>query len=87
MLLYAIDFDSIMDSGFWISIAYSFSTIISCFNLWLGFGTSLAFTEILGYVILSISELSGSSGKIYPNFIINPKTQDFCWWLNWVEIL
>ena len=70
VLLYAIDHDSIMDSGLWISMAYSVSTILACFNLWFGHGISLASIEILGYVILSISELFESSGKIDLNFVI-----------------
>ena len=73
VLLYAIDHDSIMDSGLWISIAYSVSTILACFNLWFGHGILIALIEILSYVILSISELFESSGKIDLNFIINPK--------------
>ena len=85
VLLYAIDHDSIMDSGFWISVAYSVSTILTFFNLWLGYGISFALIEILGYVILSISELFESPGKIDLNFIINPKTQDFV--DDWIYIL
>ena len=74
VLLYAIDVDSIMDSGLWISIAYSVSTILTCFNSWLAIGTSYALTEILDYVIWSIKEAwPAPSGKILFNSIINPK--------------
>ena len=73
VLLYTIDLDSILDSGFFILIAYSVSTILTFYILWLGYWMAFGLVEIFGYIILSISEQSVSSGKRELNFIINPK--------------
>ena len=86
VLLYAIDVDSIIKSGFWISIAYSVSTILICFNMWLGIGTSCALTEILVSFTLKIKKAwLSTSGKIDLNIIINHKTYEF--FNDWIKII